>query len=112
MSRTVLTLLTIATVLAFAATTRAYSSTATTRISNIVSYVDYGGGDVTFGVANPVSSCVGFWFKKGDPGFQSTLNTILSAYHARSTVVVNFEPSQLWTGSAFNYCRLHSIELR
>lgn len=100
-------------VIALVATTAdAYVPTEPTRITRIGAYSEYGGGDIVFSVANPIPGCSGgFWLKKTDPGFQATLNTILSAYHARSSVRVYALPDQLWPGSAAPHCRLYAIEL-
>ncbi len=113
MSRTTLNLLVFSFVLAVAAgAAHAYVPSETTRITRVDVYAEYGGGDVAFAVANPLPQCNGgFWFKKTDPGFQATLSTLLSAYHARSTVRIYALPDQIWPGSGANYCRLYSIEL-
>ena len=113
MHRATLNLMAFSFVLSFATgTAHAYASTVPTRITRITAYSEYGGGDVAFTVANPLPECSGgFWFKKTDAGFQATLTTLLSAYHARSTVRIYAHPDQLWPGSASNTCRLYGVDL-
>jgi hypothetical protein len=113
MTRTNLNLLVFSFVVLVAASTAyAYVSTGTTRVTRIGVYAEYGGGDVVFSVANPLPGCEGgFWLKKSDPGFQTTLSTLLSAYHARATVKVYALTDQIWPGSAAPHCRLYAFEL-
>jgi hypothetical protein len=112
MSHITLKLLALSFILTIAGTAYAYNATGLTRISQVVTYSEYGAGDVTFSVANPIPECnSGYWLRKSDPGFQATLNTVLSAFHARSTVMVFGLPNELWSGSAGKYCRVHGLAL-
>jgi hypothetical protein len=96
-----------------ASTAYAFINTVPTRITFIEAYTEYGNGDVSFGVENPLPQCNGgFWLRKTDPGFASNLSALLSAYHARSTVMIFAHPDQLWGGSGNSYCRVHGLRLQ
>jgi hypothetical protein len=96
-----------------ASTHAAISGTAVTKVSFMQSYNQYGGGDTTFQVETPLAGCEnGFWMSKSDAGFNTNLALILSAYHAKSSVIVYALTDQIWGGSAGKYCKLYMIELR
>jgi len=87
-------------------------ATPLTTITSIVSYTKFGNGDVRISVANPATNCdAGFWLSPADPGFNANLSVLLSAYHSKSTVTLNGEDTQIWTGSVNKHCRLLFIEL-
>ncbi len=76
-------------------------------ITKIYSYTQFGGGDIQIYVSSPATNCAaGFWLSPHDPGFNSTLNFLLSAFHAKSTLNMIGEDTKLWTGSGTPYCRL------
>lgn len=76
------------------------------------SYNDYGDGDVIFKIQTPIQQCPGgYWLTKSDAGFSADLSLILSAYQAKNDVIVYGLPSQIWSGSSTNYCKLYSIRL-
>ena len=83
------------------------------KINNIITYTTFGSGDVVFSLEASVNGCDnGYWLRKNDPGFNSTLSTLLSAYHAKTTVKVFGHDDQLWNGSnSGKYCRLDWLRL-
>lgn len=83
-----------------------------TIIKTIVSFSEYGGGDVVLKTVNTEPSCAnGYWLKKSDPGFEVNMSILLSAYHAKSSVILRGHDNQIWGGSSGTYCHLYSIEL-
>jgi len=99
--------------LASAMSHAAIVSTAVTKVIRIYSFNQYGGGDAVFLTENPVAGCEnGFWMSKSDAGFNANLAAILSAYHAKSPVVVYGLTEQIWGGSTGKYCKLYNIELQ
>ncbi|TMP38213.1 hypothetical protein [Pseudoalteromonas rubra] len=83
-----------------------------TTVATLITYSQYGQGDVVFKLAAPEESCPdGYWMKKADPGFEANLSVLLSAYHAKSKVIARGHDDKVWAGSAGKYCLLYSIEL-
>jgi hypothetical protein len=81
-----------------------------TTIKRFISYNQYGDGDVVFTVANPTSSCFGYWINKNDAGFNANLSLILAAYQAKTNVKVHGLTDQKWSGSGNFWCKLYAIE--
>ncbi|MBW8184275.1 hypothetical protein K0625_11360 [Shewanella sp. NR704-98] len=88
----------------------ATESTSKTTINRLISYNQYGGGDVIFTVNNPTSGCYGYWIAKSDAGFEANLSMILAAYHSKAEVRVNGLNDQRWNGSSNFWCKLYAIE--
>ncbi|KNC66865.1 hypothetical protein [Pseudoalteromonas ardens] len=83
-----------------------------TTVTTLITYSQYGQGDIVFKLAAPEESCAdGYWMKKSDPGFDANLSALLSAYHAKSKVIARGHDDQIWAGSSGRYCLLYSIEL-
>ena len=81
------------------------------KITRVITFNAYGGGDIVFQIQYPASNCAGYWIAKSDPGFDGSLSTLLAAYHASTTVKVVGHDDQKWPGSGSFYCKLYSIEL-
>lgn len=88
------------------------------EILKIGFYTTFGDGDVIIIGTNigahgtPCES--GFWLSPNDPGFQSALSAILSAYHAKTKVHIhanNIDSVGInrWAGSSGWYCRIDSV---
>ncbi|WP_129777620.1 hypothetical protein [Peristeroidobacter soli] len=79
-----------------------------TTIDRINALLQYGGGDIVIDVDTPVSGCTkGFWMSPSDdPGFKTAYALLLSAYHTQTSVRLQGEDTQLWSGSGSLYCRL------
>jgi len=88
----------------------AAESSQVTTISKLISYNQYGGGDVIFRIANPTNSCFGYWISKSDLGFNANLSTILAAYQAKTKVKIHGHTGQKWPGSNNFWCKLYAIE--
>lgn len=88
----------------------AQEASSVTTISRFISYNQYGGGDVVFRIANPTSSCFGYWINKEDVGFNANLSLILAAYQAKTKVKLNGYTDQKWPGSSNFWCKLYAIE--
>lgn len=83
-----------------------------TKITEIGSYSEFGGGDVYIKVQNPSSHCDAYWIRPSDPGFQSNLSMALSAFHAKSNVKVFGLRDELWNGSTgVKFCRVYGLFL-
>lgn len=83
-------------------------------INRVISYNEYGAGDVVFRIANPINDCYGYWLTKGDPGFNANLTMIIAAYQAKTPVIVAGLPAQSeqWKGSKDHWCKLYGIEFK
>lgn len=82
-----------------------------TKVTGMSSYAqNY--GDVIFKIETQMAGCEGgFWMSKGDPGYNANLAMMISAYHAKTPVVVYGLWDQIWSGSATKFCKLYVIEL-
>lgn len=85
-------------------------STEQTTIKRLISYNQYGDGDVIFTVNNPSSNCYGYWITKSDAGFDANFSVILAAYHAKATVKVYGLNHIKWSGSGNFWCKIYAIE--
>lgn len=86
--------------------------TPSTKISSITTYATaaVGEGDVTIEVSTPASGCSnGFWLENGAIGFNSSLSTVLSAYHAGTDVRLFGDTAARWSSSSGEYCKLTRI---
>lgn len=82
------------------------------KVLEVYAYEDFGGGDFVFRVDLPVAGCEGgFWFRPSDPGFKSSVATVLLAYSSKAAVRVWAYSEQLWTGSSAPTCRVHAVGL-
>jgi hypothetical protein len=91
-------------------TLAATETTATASINRLISYNQYGGGDVVFTVDKPSAGCHGYWITKADPGFDANMSMILAAYHSKAPVRVHGHNDQKWQGSGAFWCKLYAIE--
>ncbi len=79
-------------------------------VTEVFSYTDYSGGDVTFKVNSPIAGCEGgFWLRPSDPGFKTTYAALLMAYSSKATVRVWAYSDQIWSGSGSPTCRLYLL---
>ncbi len=86
--------------------------TVTSKVDLIGTYSTYGDGDVVFQLDDELSGCEGgLWLRKSDPGFDSHLNLLLSAFHANTKLTIGAHTDQLWSGSTKKYCRVDWIKL-
>ena len=84
----------------------------TSKIDTIGTYSTFGNGDVVFQLDTQTTGCEGgFWLRESDPGFNSNLSLLLSAFHADTTLSLAAHTDQLWTGSATKYCRIDWLKL-
>ncbi|MEC4726876.1 hypothetical protein HWQ46_15090 [Shewanella sp. D64] len=88
----------------------AIESTGQTSIKRLISYNQYGGGDVVFTVNDPSSVCYGYWLNKSDAGFDANLSMVLAAYHSKAKVRIYGHDDQKWNGSGNFWCKLYAIE--
>jgi hypothetical protein len=67
--------------------------------------------DTTFSLTNgPAGTCVGFWLRPSDPGYQANYATLLAAQISKRAITVYALDDQLWTGSSTKYCLVDSIK--
>ncbi len=81
-----------------------------TKINRFLTFNSYGDGDVVFRVESPTSGCYGYWITKTDKGYDANLSSILSAYHAKTTIKASGYNDQLWQGSSSAWCKLYAVE--
>lgn len=95
----------------------AYSAnevSAISKVNTILSVSEYGQGDVIFKMDENGTQCThGYWLRPSDPGFESNLSVVLSAFHSQSNLRVIGQDHAIWTGSsAYTYCHVSNISLR
>jgi hypothetical protein len=84
----------------------------TAKVSKLMSYAEYGGGDLVFVLETNGSICKsGYYLKKTDPGFEAGLSMLLSAYHAKTPIRVDGHTDQRWAGSSGYFCHVYDIGL-
>ncbi|MCE9687159.1 hypothetical protein LZP73_13250 [Shewanella sp. AS16] len=88
----------------------AMEQTAVTNVVRLISYNQFGSGDVVFTVKNLGSNCIGYWINRDDAGFEANLSMLLAAYHAKTRVKVAGLDDQKWSGSNSLFCKLYAIE--
>ncbi|TQV86452.1 hypothetical protein [Aliikangiella coralliicola] len=80
------------------------------KIKRVITYADYGGGDVQVVLETNGTTCKdGYFFNKADPNFDGMLSMLLSAYHAKTRIILDGHTDQKWAGSSGYYCKLYSI---
>ena len=86
-----------------------------TYVEELITYPDYGNGDVVVKVGEgaAISECVnGFWLSPSQPGFNTNLSVLLSAYQARNKLRFHAHTDQTWEGSTGKYCKIYQIHLK
>ncbi len=93
--------------------TPAVAALVATPATTINSMSTYGDGDVIFSTANPTAGCEdGYFFSKTDPGHSAMLANLVSAFHAKTSVVVYGSSELRWQGSSGKFCKLYTIQAR
>jgi hypothetical protein len=112
MKKSVTILLAICSLSLFAINTN-YEGSALTKINTVYGYSEFGGGDVYFKLDENSANCSGgYWMRKSDPGFNTTLSMVLAAYQAKTQLVVYGLIDESWAGTSVKTCRLYSISYR
>ena len=84
---------------------------AITKVTEIHTATDYGGGDAVVKLAWHHPNCSdGYWMSQSQPGFESTLSALLMALAAGTDVIVNGRDHDLWPGSGGSYCKIDLIK--
>ena len=82
-------------------------------ITSLISYNQYGNGDVVIFTKEKTSACSsGYWITKNDIGFSGNLSMLLSAYQTKSKILIYGLPDNMWKASSGKYCKLYQITLK
>lgn len=81
-------------------------------VVQIVSYQEYGGGDVTFTLDKATPSCAGYWLRASDPGFKANLSLLLMARSGRVPLIAYGSDDRIWPGSSAVYCHLYALQIQ
>ncbi|TQF70322.1 hypothetical protein [Pseudoalteromonas luteoviolacea] len=82
-------------------------------IKNLISYADYGNGDVFISLPTNGATCsYGYYVNKNSAGFQANLSMLLAAYHSQTPVYIHgfTAESKRWTGSKNPVCEVYSVQ--
>lgn len=82
-------------------------------ISRLVTYANYGNGDVYVSLpVNGVKCKGGYFLSKESNGYEATLASLLVAYQARTPVKIRGLTSddKKWSGSSKHVCLIYSVE--
>ncbi len=81
-----------------------------TKIVRMISYNQFGNGDVVFRTESTSDICYGYWITKADDGFDANFSMLLSAYHSSSKINVYAYSNQRWAGSSNHWCKVYALE--
>lgn len=80
------------------------------RITQLYVYPDYGGGDVTAVLDDPIPGCeAGVWISPSSPGFKAAFATLLMLQNTGGLARIWVHDDQLWPGSSGRHCKVHTI---
>lgn len=89
----------------------ALETSAPAKVVRIVGYSERNNGDLVIEIDKKASLCsAGYWLRRTDPGFETNLSLLLSAYHAKNNVILRGEKDLIWKGSSKVFCYLDSVE--
>ncbi|MCG7551493.1 hypothetical protein [Pseudoalteromonas sp. Of7M-16] len=102
-----------------AATQPAFASSKETSIGNYITelnvYANYGEGDVYVKLDTNGNHCKhGYFVNKNSKGYESTLSSLLSAFHTQSKIkVTGFTgAAHKWSGSVGVTCEIYAIQFK
>jgi hypothetical protein len=82
-------------------------------VTTIISYEEFGGGDVVFILDKPTVGCAGYWLKTSDPGFKSNLSILLMARSSKVPLFATGYDERIWPGSTgARYCHLYALQIQ
>nr|MDQ3024694.1 hypothetical protein [bacterium] len=81
-------------------------------VVQIVSYQEYGGGDVIFTLDKAAPSCPGYWLKASDPGFKTNLSLLLMARSGKVPLIAYGADDRTWPGSSVVHCHLYALQIQ
>ena len=91
-------------------TLSAFETSGLNNVTQIISFSEYGEGDVTVKLTTNTAGCIhGYWLKKTDPGFQTNFNMILASYQTKSKIRISAHTNQLWSGSGGKFCHVYYV---
>jgi hypothetical protein len=83
---------------------------ATGSVTVLLTYANFGNGDVMVRLSSNHPSCVdGYWLSPSQPGFKTNLAFLLAARAAGEAVLIGAEDTLLWPGSTGRYCRIDFV---
>jgi hypothetical protein len=98
---------------AVSATNAGYVSGTTTTVTGVSVYSKGSvAGDLIVLVANPVAGCeAGYYVLNDTEGKNQIMSLALSAYHAKSNVIIYGYDSPRWAGSGGNFCEVEGFHI-
>lgn len=79
-------------------------------IAEMISYADYGDGDVYIRLQNNDATCShGYYLNKAQVGFNANFSMLVAAYQAKQSVIIHADPNQRWAGSSSPTCKVYSV---
>jgi hypothetical protein len=82
-------------------------------ISRLITYTNFGNGDVFISLPTNGAICTyGYYMNKDSLGYQASLSMLLAAYQAKTPVKLTGNESNRWTGSGNPVCELYSVEYK
>jgi hypothetical protein len=80
------------------------------QLTQLMTFVDYGTGDVVVKVQTPLATCQdGFWLRMTDIGAKQTYAQLLGAWHTQQPLTIWADDGVIWSGSGGRYCRIYSV---
>ncbi|MBB1301439.1 hypothetical protein H5183_08830 [Pseudoalteromonas sp. SR44-8] len=92
---------------------KSYESSAVGVIKKLVTFANYGNGDVY--VTLPVNGTIcksGCFISKNSNGYESTFSSLLAAYQAQTPITIHglTASDKRWSGSSLPVCEIYSVE--
>ncbi|MFU2509767.1 hypothetical protein [Pseudoalteromonas sp. ASV78] len=94
---------------------RSYESSDVGVINKLVTFANYGNGDVYVTLpTNGVTCKYGYFVNKNSNGYESTLSSLLAAYQAQTPIIIHglTANDKRWSGSNNPVCEIYSVEYR
>ena len=80
------------------------------KIKRLISYADFGNGDVYVELESKVAGCPsGYYVNRDDKGFNNNFSMLLAAYQAQSSIYIYAYDSTKWAGSSAQVCKIYSV---
>jgi len=82
-----------------------------TSVASLDVYPTLNQGGVIFTIADPIAGCSGYWLNPSSSGYKDSLSVLLSAYHAKASVLVSGRTDVTWPHSANPWCEVYRLKL-
>lgn len=82
-------------------------------IKRLITYANFGDGDVFVSLPTNGQICEwGYFVNKNSKGYESTMSSLLAAYHAQTPILIYglTADNKRWSGSNKRTCEIYAVE--